>query len=117
MTNPAPLTVDPEALAAAGGALSAAAAELPAAPEPFMPVGTDPLSTTIIGQIPAVEGPIYEQLPVVKTQATQTASNVQNAANAYTATDQRLGSAINAEMQNAAGVGGGLSGAAGGAAG
>ncbi|TRW78225.1 hypothetical protein FK535_26060 [Mycolicibacterium sp. 018/SC-01/001] len=117
MSHPAPLTVDPEALAAAGGALSSAAADLPPAPDPFMPTGTDPLSTTIIGQIPAVEGPIYEQLPVVKAQATQTASNVKNAAHAYMATDQRLGGAINAEMQNVAGVGGGLPGAAGGAAG
>ncbi|MBX7449076.1 hypothetical protein GR927_13850 [Mycolicibacterium sp. 3033] len=117
MTNPAPLTVDPEALAQAGGALSSAAADLPPAPEPFMPVGTDPLSATIIGQIPAVEGPIYEQLPVVKAQATQTAGNVTNAANAYTATDQRIGGAINAEMQNVAGVGGGTAGSADGAAG
>lgn len=117
MTNPAPLTVDPDALAAAGGALSAAAADLPPAPDPFMPVGTDPLSATIIEQIPFVEGPIYDQLPVVKAQATQTASNVRNAASAYTAADQRIGGAIDAEMQDVAGVGGGLPGSAGGAAG
>ncbi len=116
MTNPAPLSVDPDQLAAAGGELASAAADLPPAPPPFMPVGTDPLSAAIIGQIPAVEGPVMTELPAVKTQATETANNVVNAAKAYATTDQQLGGQISQEMQNpasaaAAGSGGGPTGA------
>lgn len=121
MTNP-PLSVDPEQLSAAGGALQSAAADLPPVPPPFMPTGTDPLSAAIIGQIPAVEGPITTQLPLVKTQATETATNVVNAAQAYVATDQRLGGQIGQEMQDAPaaaglGSGGAAASAAGSAAG
>ena len=118
MTNPAPLSVDPEQLAAAGGELLQSAADLPLAPAPFMPVGTDPLSMAIIGQIPAVEGPVMTELPAVQAQSTLTANNVVNAAQAYAATDQQLGGQIGTEMQNppsAAGLGSG--GAAGSAAG
>ncbi|ORV88566.1 hypothetical protein AWC12_11665 [Mycolicibacterium iranicum] len=95
-----PLKVNPEELAAAGNALNASALDLPEAPAPFMPVGTDPLSVAIIGQIPAVETPILTQLPLVKTQATTTAGNVVTTAQEYAATDARNGAAINQAMQN-----------------
>lgn len=94
-----PLSVDPAQLSAAGGALKSSALELPQAPAPFMPVGTDPLSTAIIGQIPAVETPIATQLPLIKAEATTTASNVEDAAEAYATTDQQNGAAIDEVMQ------------------
>ncbi|AFM14902.1 hypothetical protein Mycch_0074 [Mycolicibacterium chubuense NBB4] len=120
MGNPPPLSVDPEQLEAAGGELLSSAAGLPSAPAPFMPVGTDPLSTAIIGQIPVVEGPVMTELPAVQAQSTATARNVVGAAQAYAATDQQLGGDIGKEMQNlpnAAGLGsGGAAGSAGGSA-
>ncbi|WNG87836.1 hypothetical protein C6A87_000650 [Mycobacterium sp. ITM-2016-00317] len=98
--TPPPLSVDPEALSAAGNALSSSAEQLPEAPDPFMPVGADPLSAAIIGQIPAIETPIMTQLPFIKAQATTTAENVVNAAQAYAATDARNGANITQQMQN-----------------
>ncbi|PRC60408.1 hypothetical protein C6A85_18455, partial [Mycobacterium sp. ITM-2017-0098] len=73
--TPQPLSVDPEELAAAGNELSSAAGQLPPPPPPFMPVGADPLSAAIIGQIPAIELPIETQLPLIKAQSTATARN------------------------------------------
>lgn len=98
--NPLPLKVDPEQLSAAGGAMLSAAEQLPEAPPPFMPVGSDPLSAAIIGQIPAVETPIMTQLPLVRTQSADTAKSVVDSALAYRATDQQSGVAINEMMQN-----------------
>lgn len=100
MGNPPPLSVDPEQLGLAGGQLLSSAAQLPTAPPPFMPVGTDPLSVAIIGQIPAVETPVATQLPQVQAQSTKTAQNVVGAAEAYATTDQQLGGQIDKEMQN-----------------
>lgn len=117
-----PLSVDPEELSAAGGALLSSAGDLPEAPPPFVVVGRDPLSEAISGQIPAVEGPIATQLPLVQAQATHTAQNVVNAAQVYTETDARNGAAIHEQMQvrpNLPGIGsggGGLPSAAGGGA-
>lgn len=116
-----PLKVNPEELAVAGGALEASALDLPKPPDPFMPVGTDPLSVAIIGQIPAVETPIMTQLPLVKTQATTTANNVVTTAQEYMATDARNGATIDAAMQSgplaaAPSAGGDASSAAGGGA-
>jgi hypothetical protein len=120
MGNPPPLSVDPEQLGAAGGELLSSAAQLPTAPSPFMPVGTDPLSMAIIGQIPAIEGPVMTELPAVQAQSTKTANNVVGAAQAYAATDQQLGGDLGKEMQNlpnAPGLGsGGAAGSAGGSA-
>ena len=98
--TPPPLSVDPEELSAAGGALHSAASDLPPPPSPFMPVGADPLSAEIIGQIPAIETPIVTKLPLVKTQSTTTAQNVIDAAQMYVAADQRNGAAISQQMQN-----------------
>lgn len=97
--NPRPLTVDPEQLSAAGGALRSSAENLPEPPPPFLPVGADPLSAAIIGQIPAVETPVMTQLPLIQAQATTTAQNVIDSAMAYQATDQRSGAAINEMLQ------------------
>ena len=94
-----PLSVDPAQLSAAGGALKSSALDLPEAPAPFMPVGTDPLSVAIIGQIPAIETPIATQLPLIKAEATTTASNVEDAAQAYAATDEQNSAAIDQVMQ------------------
>ncbi len=94
-----PLKVNPEELSAAGHALSNAAADLPSVPNPFMPVGADPLSVAIIGQIPAIETPLETQLPLIKAQATTTAENVVQTAQDYVATDARNGAAINEMMQ------------------
>ena len=104
MTNPAPLSVDPEQLGLAGGQLLASAAQLPTAPAPFMPVGTDPLSVAIIGQIPVVDGPPMTELPLVQAQSASTARNVVGAAEAYASTDQQLGGQISKEMQNLPGA-------------
>ena len=117
--TPPPLSVDPEQLSAAGGALHSSAEELPEAPAPFMPVGTDPLSVAIIGQIPAVETPVMTQLPLIQTQSIGTAQNVMDSARAYAATDARSGAAITQQMQNlpnAAGGSGSPAAAAGGGA-
>ena len=117
--NPIPLKVDPEQLSAAGGAMLSSAEQLPQAPAPFAPVGTDPLSVAIIGQIPAVETPIATQLPLVQTQSTGTAQSVIDSALAYRATDQQSGAAINEMMQNlppALGQGSSGAGSPGGAA-
>jgi len=95
-----PLSVDPEELSAAGGALLESARELPQAPAPFNPVGNDPLSAAIIGQIPAVEAPIATQLPLIQAQATSTAQNVVSAAQVYAETDARNGAAIHEQMQS-----------------
>lgn len=116
MGNPPPLSVDPEQLRAAGHSLVASAADLPAAPVPFTPAGSDPLSLAIIGQIPEVDGPIMAQLPVLEAQATKTASSVVAAADAYEATDQQLGGQISQEMQTPGAVGTGGGGAPGGPA-
>ncbi|QZT62970.1 hypothetical protein [Mycolicibacterium austroafricanum] len=105
-----PLSVDPEELSAAGGALLDSAAELPPAPAPFNPGGKDPLSAAITAQIPAVEVPIATQLPLIQAQATSTAQNVVNAAQVYAETDARNGAAIHEQMQvrpNAPGTGSG----------
>lgn len=121
--TPPPLSVNPEELSAAGGALLNAANHLPEAPAPFTPVGTDPLSVAIIGQIPAVEVPIATQLPLIRAQATTTAENVQNAAQAYAATDARNGAKITQQMHNVPETpgmgsgGGGLAAGTGGAGG
>ena len=120
MGNPPPLSVDPEQLAAAGGELKYSAGQLPAAPAPFDVVGSDPLSTAIKSQIPAIEQPIATQLPAVRAQATTTAQNVIAAADAYLTTDQQLGGQISQEMQNlpgAEGLSGGSGAAAAGSAG
>jgi hypothetical protein len=119
--TPPPLSVDPEQLSAAGGALESAAANLPEAPAPFLPVGADPLSTAIIGQIPAVETPVMTQLPLIKAQSTATARDVMDSAQMYLAADQRNGAAIDQQMQalpnaGSPGGGGGSAAAAGGAA-
>lgn len=98
--TPPPLSVNPEELSAAGNALSSSAEQLPEAPDPFMPVGMDPLSAAIIGQIPAIETPIMTQLPLIKAQATTTAKNVVSAAQAYAATDARNGANITQQMKN-----------------
>ena len=117
-----PLSVDPEELSAAGGALLSSAGELPEAPAPFSPAGEDPLSAAIIGQIPAVEAPIATQLPLIQAQATSTAQSVVNAARVYAETDARNGAAIHEQMQvrptppGTGSGGGGLPSAAGGAA-
>ncbi|PRC41771.1 hypothetical protein C6A85_000000113915, partial [Mycobacterium sp. ITM-2017-0098] len=66
---------------------------------PFMPVGADPLSAAIIGQIPAIELPIETQLPLIKAQSTATARNVTDAAQMYLAADERNGAAISQQMQ------------------
>jgi hypothetical protein len=113
MTNPAPLSVDPEQLGLAGGQLLTSAAQLPTAPAPFMPVGTDPLSVAIIGQIPMVDGPPMTELPLVQEQSTATARNVVGAAEAYASTDQQLGGQIDKEMQNLPGAPGSGAGGAG----
>lgn len=118
-----PLSVDPEELSAAGGALLSSAGELPQAPAPFNPGGMDPLSVAIAGQIPAVEAPIATQLPLIQAQATRTAQNVVNAAQVYADTDARNGAAIHEQMQlrpspqaGTGSGGGGLPSAAGGGA-
>lgn len=103
--TPPPLSVDPDELSAAGGELATAAEQLPAVPPPFMPVGGDPLSAAIIGQIPAIELPIETQLPLIKTQSTATAANVVDAAQMYRAADQRNGAAISQQMQTAPNAG------------
>ncbi|WP_370332568.1 hypothetical protein [Mycolicibacterium hippocampi] len=113
MGNPPPLSVDPEQLGTAGGELLTSAAQLPSAPPPFAPVGADPLSAAIIGQIPEIEGPVMTQLPAVQAQSTKTASNVVAAAQAYSSTDQQLGGQISQEMQNLPGALGGGSGGSG----
>ncbi len=113
MTNPAPLSVDPEQLGLAGGQLLTSAAQLPTAPAPFMPVGTDPLSVAIIGQIPVVDGPPMTELPLVQAQSVATARNVVGAAEAYASTDQQLGGQISKEMQNLSGAPGSGSGGGG----
>ncbi|GAB3220340.1 hypothetical protein [Mycolicibacterium hippocampi] len=110
MGNPPPLSVDPEQLGTAGGELLTSAAQLPSAPPPFAPVGADPLSAAIIGQIPEVEGPVMTQLPAVQAKSTKTASNVVAAAQAYSSTDQQLGGQISQEMQNLPGAPGTASG-------
>ncbi|CAA0124406.1 ESX-1 secretion-associated protein EspJ [Mycolicibacterium vanbaalenii] len=99
MSNPPPLSVDPEQLGTAGGELLTSAGQLPAAPAPFMPVGKDPLSAAIISQIPHIEEPVMTQLPAVQAQSTKTANNVVAAAQAYSSTDQQLGGQISQEMQ------------------
>jgi len=113
MTNPAPLSVDPEQLGLAGGQLLTSAAQLPTAPAPFMPVGTDPLSVAIIGQIPVVDGPPMTELPLVQAQSAATARNVVGAAEAYASADQQLGGQISTEMQNLPGDPGSGSGGGG----
>ncbi|MDZ4265719.1 MAG: hypothetical protein U1D00_08500 [Mycobacterium sp.] len=110
MSNPPPLSVDPEQLGLAGGQLLSSANQLPPAPPPFLPVGSDPLSAAIIGQIPAVETPVATQLPRVQAQSTKTARNVVGAAEAYATTDQQLGGQIDKEMQNLPTAPGGGSG-------
>jgi hypothetical protein len=83
-----------------------------------MPVGADPLSTAIIGQIPAIETPVMTQLPLIKTQSTKTARDVIDSAQMYLAADQRNGAAISQQMQaapNGGSPGGGGSAAAAGA--
>ena len=104
MGNPPPLSVDPEQLGMAGGQLLSSAAQLPAAPAPFVPVGADPLSVAIIGQIPEIDGPVIAQLPAVQAQSTKTANSVVNAAQAYSSTDQQLGGQISEEMQTTRGL-------------
>lgn len=111
MSNPPPLSVDPEQLGMAGGQLLSSAEQLPTAPPPFvLPVGRDPLSMAIHGQIPAVETPVATQLPQVQAQSTKTARNVVGAAEAYATTDQQLGGQIGKEMQNLPNAPGGGSG-------
>ena len=104
MGNPPPLSVDPEQLGMAGGQLLSSAAQLPAAPAPFKPMGNDPLSLAIIGQIPAIDDPVIAQLPAVQAQSTKTANSVVDAAQAYSSTDQQLGGQISQEMQNTSGL-------------
>jgi len=113
MTNPSPLSVDPEQLGLAGAQLLTSAAQLPTAPAPFVPVGADPLSVAIIGQIPMVDGPPMTELPLVQVRSTATARNVVGAAEAYASTDQQLGGQIGKEMQNLPGAPGSGSGGVG----
>lgn len=86
-----PLGVDPPLLMGHGSAMETSADQIPDPPEPFAPhLGCDELSAAIGREIPKAEAPILEGLPPLKQSAKETASNIQTAAQRYSATDRRL---------------------------
>jgi len=102
------LKVDPELLQKYGGQLLAAAGDLPEAPPPFAVTGSDAISQAIAEKLQGLEDPIQQQLPQLKTEASDTANNVVAAAGQYAETDAQI--AANYEklqFGEASGVGGG----------
>ena len=85
-----PLKVDPELLGKYGQQLLAAAGDLPAAPPPFTVTGADAISQAIAEKLPPLEGAIQDELPKLKDEASNTASNVVEAASRYATTDSQL---------------------------
>jgi hypothetical protein len=85
-----PLKVDPELLERYGNQLLTAAGGIPEAPPPFVVSGTDPMSQAIAEKLPSMEGPIQDELPQLKEQASQTATKIVSAAGQYQHTDEQL---------------------------
>ncbi len=109
-----PLKVDPELLRKYGQQLLTAAGDLPAAPAPFTVTGTDAISQAIAEKLPSLEGAIQDALPQLKDEASNTASNVVEAAGRYSSTDSQLAADYEKhQFDSAGGPGGGGSGTAG----
>ncbi|MCV7420767.1 hypothetical protein H7K45_09480 [Mycobacterium yunnanensis] len=115
------LKVDPELLQKYGGQLLAAAGDLPDAPPPFTVTGSDAISQAISEKLQGLEDPIQQQLPQLKTEASDTANNVMAAAGRYSETDAQLAANYEklqfGEAGGAGGAGAGGAGAALGAGG
>lgn len=89
-----PLYIDTDAVRAGGNEMLNAAQGLQPAPPPTALTGSDPLSMAIIGQVPSIQAPIVFGLPVLKEDATKTATDIVAAADRYEKTDEMLGKRI-----------------------
>jgi hypothetical protein len=105
-----PLAVDPSRLSAIGAKL--ASLVFPKAPTPMSATGSDPVSAAINATMPNLESLVSDGLPGVKAALTKTATNISNAADTYTKSDQALGAGLR-QAQFGPGMEG-LAGAAGG---
>ncbi len=109
-----PLKVDPELLRKYGQQLLTAAGDVPAAPAPFTVTGMDAISQAIAEKLPSLEGAIQDALPQLKDEASNTASNVVEAAGRYSTTDSQLAADYEKhQFDSAGGPGGGGNGIAG----
>jgi hypothetical protein len=110
------LFVDPPLVMGHGGNMETSADLIPDPPANFSPAfGTDELSTAIGEEMPKAEAPINNGLPPLKRDAKETASNIKQAAQRYTETDQTLSGEYDRHQFDAAGAPGssGAAGAAG----
>ena len=109
-----PLFIDTDVVRLGGNELLTGVGDLTAPPAFTPPTGSDPLSVRIIAEVPFAEGPIVLELPVIKADATKTATNVVAAADRYEEADQMLGQRIEqAQLHGANGApGAGGAGAA-----
>lgn len=113
-----PLYIDTDAVRASGNEMLNALEGLQPAPPTTALTGSDPLSMAIISQVPSIQAPIVFGLPVIKADATKTATDVVSAADRYEKTDEMLGKRIEeqaAQLPGGAGAPGAGVAAAGGA--
>jgi hypothetical protein len=86
------LVVDPARLKAAG--IAVRDQQLPAAPPPMPPAGTDSVSAAIGATMPIIESPVIAGLPEAQAALKNTGSKIVTAADMYASTDQRLGETV-----------------------
>jgi hypothetical protein len=89
-----PLYIDTDAVRAGGNEMLTALEGLQPAPPTTALTGSDPLSMAIIGQVPSIQAPIVFGLPVIKEDATKTATGIKDAADRYEKADEMLGQRI-----------------------
>jgi hypothetical protein len=86
------LVVDPARLKAAG--IAVRDQQLPQAPGPMPPAGTDSVSAAIDVTLPIIESPVIAGLPEAQAALKNTGSKIVTAADMYAQTDRRLGETV-----------------------